>query len=93
MLDHTALHLDARAGIFVEEVYGYVHLHHGLVVYAQEVSVHDVVLGRMTLQILENGLLLVFTDIDGQNMRVESFVLQCLFQILADQGQGLWILV
>ena len=93
VLDDTALGLHAVGLLFVDEVDWYVDLDGLVLIDAQKVRVHDAFPGRVALQVLENGLLLVLADIDRQNVGVESLIFQRLFQILANQRQGLWVLV
>ena len=65
MLYQTTFRFHANRSFFVEEVNRNSHFNQGIGIYAQEIGVHHGIFGRVTLQVLENGLLRILAHIDS----------------------------
>ena len=83
---YAAVELDSRCGVFVDEVQRYVDVDLVVLVNAQEVSVGQDRLVRVTLQILQDYAFFLATELDGQDVREEGFVFQGLFQLVVLDG-------
>ena len=85
---HTALELDSRCAVFVDEVQRYVDVDLVILVDAQEVSVGQDRLVRVTLQILQDDAFFLAVQLNGQNVREERFVFQSFFSSLCQMATG-----
>ena len=68
MVGNAALELDGRCSFFVQEVQRYVNVDFVILVNAQEVSVGQQRLVRVTLQILQDHAFFLAFQFDGQNV-------------------------
>jgi hypothetical protein len=92
VLDDATLDLHAVALLLVDEVQRHADLDHLLRVHAQEVRVHDAVLRRVALQVLENRRLDIAVDVDVDHLGEERLVFEGFFQVLADDRERRGIL-
>ena len=79
---HTALELDSRCAVFVDEVQRNVDVDLVILVDAQEVSVGQDRLVRVTLQILQDDAFFLAVQFNGQNVGEEGFIFPSLFQFV-----------
>jgi len=89
----NAAFLDACTAVFVNEVQRDVDGHFVAGNNAQEVSVHDYRLGRVTLQCFQQHVFFLAVDGQADDVGVESFVFQGFFQFACFQSNVLRSLV
>ena len=85
---YTAVELDSRCGVFVDEVQRYVDVDLVVLVNTQEVSVGQDRLVRVTLQILQDYAFFLAVQLNGQNVGEECFVLQGFFSARCARWQS-----
>lgn len=81
MGNQAALHLDADAFILVEKVQW--HTNGDLLPSTDplKIDMQDAIASRMSLQVLEDGLLFVLSYADSQNPRVKRLLVLCALQV------------
>ena len=87
MRDLAAALLHAGSDVFADEVQRNVHPDLLVLDDALEVHVHDLVLRRMALQILQDRGLALLTDLDIQDARIERLVLELLQDLVVVKYQ------
>ena len=84
----TAVLLDALGLLFVHEVQGHVDVNFHIGLNPLKVSVHDEGLGGVTLQVLDNRLLLVLANIQGNDVGEERLIFRGMENVVMGNGQG-----
>ena len=85
--------LDTRRCFFIEEVNRYMHVHHRLGRYAQEVDVYWLVTDRIKLEVLWKDLDRLAIQKDVGNCRLETAAVNLVVQRLVVEGNRDWRLL